>query len=781
MQENPSVLRISIVSPLRRLFDYLPASQHEFDQLQPGVRFEVPFGNRKTIGLLVEKANSTLFDQAKLKSAVDVLDDQSLLTADILELLKWVAAYYHHPPGEVFFSALPTLLRKGQFRNGILTQPDLIKKWRLTDAGKEWDVSSLGKATRQKQLLALLQSRWQSELQQKLQPGLQTHDHALVAEQLDEQLANWRSIMPRLVEKQLVICEESAGPELTDTAWVANETLCRDSDERLNLSEAQQCAVQKIVEKQHEYAAFLLEGVTGSGKTEVYLRVIEQVIKQGRQALVLVPEIGLTPQMIARFKDRFYCQIAVFHSGLNDKQRLAAWLMAKQGKARVIIGTRSAVFTPAPDLGVIILDEEHDLSFKQQDGFRYSARDIAVKRAHLRNIPIVMGSATPSLECLHNVMINRYQHLDLPQRVGKAQHPHVQLLDVRAVKMKDGVSPVLLDRMRQHLNKGNQVLLFLNRRGFAPALLCHECGWVAHCQRCDANMTIHQRDHRLRCHHCGADKPLVAACPQCNSTAIQTYGVGTEKLEQALNDYFPDKKVIRMDRDTTRRKGSFEAMLAQVNSGEGQILIGTQLLAKGHHFPNVTLVGIINTDNELFSSDFRAAERMAQLVVQVAGRAGRAEKPGEVLIQTHQPEHPLLQTLIKHGYKKFAQMALEERRQADLPPYVYFALLRAEAVDMQAPMAFLQAALNISSEYNSSGNNSTSQNTSQDKAHVEFLGPLPAPMEKRAGRYRAQLLLQASTRASLHQLLQHWTPRLESLKQGRKVRWSLDVDPMEMF
>ncbi|NOX42814.1 MAG: primosomal protein N' [Gammaproteobacteria bacterium] len=761
MQETPSVLRISIPSPLRRLFDYLPASQHEFDQMQLGIRLEVPFGSRKAVGLLVEKANSTEFDQAKLKFAADVLDHQSLLSDDILALLKWVAGYYHHPPGEVFFSALPTLLRKGKS-----IQPDLIKKWCLTDAGNRLDVSTLGqRATRQKQLLVLLKST------------SATSENALDAKQLDKQLSNWRPIMAKLVEKQLVICQESQELITDDPVCGTDEAVCREGHRNPNLNEAQQTAVQQVVEKLHQYCAFLLEGVTGSGKTEVYLRIIEQVISQGQQALVLVPEIGLTPQMISRFRSRFNCQIAVFHSGLNDKERLDAWLMARAGKARVIIGTRSAVFTPAPDLGVIILDEEHDLSFKQQDGFRYSARDVAVKRAHQNGIPVVMGSATPSLECLYNVHADRYSHLLLPERVAGAQFPQVRLLDVRAVKMHDGLSPVLLQQMRQHLQKGNQVLLFLNRRGFAPALLCHDCGWVSHCQRCDANMTIHQRDHRLRCHHCGADKPLMNTCPQCTSSELHTYGVGTEKVEQSLNALFADKKVIRIDRDTTRRKGAFESILEKVNSGEGQILIGTQLLAKGHHFPNVTLVGILNTDNELFSSDFRASERMAQLVVQVAGRAGRAEKPGEVLIQTHQPEHPLLQILIKHGYKKFAQIALEERRQADLPPYVYLALLRAEAVNMQAPLAFLQAALDISSEYNLSGNNLAENK----KAHVSFLGPLPAPMEKRAGRYRAQLLLQSSTRASLHQLLQHWTPRLETLKQARKVRWSLDVDPMEMF
>ncbi len=753
MQENQSVLRISIPSPLRRLFDYLPASNVEFDKLQPGVRLQVPFGNRKTIGLLVAKADSSDFDANKLKQASDVLDETALLPSDILELLTWVARYYHHPPGEVYFSALPTLLRKGN------PLPDnSIKRWRLSDQGRALDATALRQAPRQLKLLECLR----------------LFAEGADAEQINQQQVNWRPVMSKLIEKQLVdVIEVSAADLEINTAAdkqdieAQDAEVCKLSDTQLELSDAQNHAVKQIKDKLDQFQAFLLEGVTGSGKTEVYLRVIEAVIRQGRQALVLVPEIGLTPQMVARFRDRFHCAVAVFHSGLNEKQRLSAWLSARDGSASIIIGTRSAVFTPTANLGVIILDEEHDLSFKQQEGFRYSARDVAVKRAHQNNIPIVLGSATPSLECLHNVQTQRFELLTLPERVGGAQHPGIRLLDVRAVKMPEGLSPVLLEMMRQHLKKGNQVLLFLNRRGYAPALLCHDCGWVSHCQRCDANMTIHQRDHRQRCHHCGADKPLVESCPECQSKELHTYGAGTERVEQALMAHFPDKKIIRIDRDTTRRKGAFEALLDQVNSGEGQILIGTQLLAKGHHFPNVTLVGVLNADNELFSSDFRASERMAQLLVQVAGRAGRAEKPGEVLIQTHQPEHPLLQTMIKQGYQQFAKQALDERRMAELPPYTHLALLRAEAVDSQAPEHFLQAARKLSAEYQSS--------------QVTFLGPLPAPMEKRAGRFRMQLLLQSDSRASLHQLLQHWTPRLETLKQARKVRWSLDVDPMEMF
>ena len=754
MQQNPGVLKISIASPLRRLFDYLPASELEFDALQPGMRLEVPFGHRTAVGLLVEKTDHSDFDYNKLKPVGEAIDDASLLSAELIELLKWVASYYHHPPGEVFFSALPTLLRKNKSLQACTQTTEQV--WCLTPQGQTVDLTTLSRAPKQMALLEILREQ-----------GM-----GLNVQQLNAQLKNWRTAMKPLITKQLV---ETAELEFSQSAKMSDPSSSLESisqgsvvvSSRLQLNSAQQTAVDHILDNHHHFNACLLEGVTGSGKTEVYLQVIEQVIQQGKQALVLVPEIGLTPQMLSRFKDRFNCGIAVFHSGLNDKDRLAAWQMARDGDAPIIIGTRSAVFTPASRLGLIILDEEHDLSFKQQDGFRYSARDVAVKRAHQNNIPIVLGSATPSLECLHNAQMQRYSHLELPQRATGAQHPTMQLVDLRATKMPDGISPALYERMKVHLDKGNQVLLFLNRRGFAPTLLCHDCGWVSHCQRCDANMTIHRHDQKQRCHHCAAERPLPSCCPECAGEDLHPYGLGTERVEQALAGRFEDTEIIRMDRDTTRRKGAFEAMLGKITAGKRQILIGTQLLAKGHHFPNVTLVGVLNADNELFSSDFRATERLAQLIIQVAGRAGREEKPGEVLIQTHQPEHPLLQILIKDGYKKFAQTLLKERQEAELPPGHYQAMLRAEAVNAHFPHQFLQQAKQLSDKLN--------------KNCVNLIGPLPAPMEKRAGRYRAQLLLQSDSRAALQILLKQWVPQLENIQVSRKVRWSLDVDPMESF
>jgi primosomal protein N' (replication factor Y) len=592
---------------------------------------------------------------------------------------------------------------------------------------------------------------------------LEKNKDGLTEDALNLELEQWREPMRKLVEKGLVEVIDEL-PLLKSTAATASNSAC------LELNEAQKNSVESVTAASGRFAPFLLEGVTGSGKTEVYLQVIQHQIADDKQALVLIPEIALTPQLISRFQERFTVPVVALHSGLSDRERLNAWLAARDGRAQVVIGTRSAVFTPFKQLGLIVVDEEHDPSFKQQEGFRYSARDVAVRRAQQLNIPIVLGTATPSLETLHNARTDKYHHLVLPERAGNAAHPKVRILDVRGERMQEGLSAPLLDHMRKHLHAGNQVMLFLNRRGFAPTLLCHECGWVSECKRCDSHMTFHLSRNRLRCHHCGSERPLDKTCPQCNGDLIPI-GLGTERIEQTLAAMFPETPLVRIDRDTTRRKGALEKKLAEVHQGDAKILLGTQMLAKGHHFPNVTLVGVIDVDQGLFSADFRAIERMAQLVVQVAGRAGRAERSGEVLIQTHQPQHPLLQTLVSEGYGAFAQQALQEREAAHLPPFSYIALLRAEAVNADAAFQFLEEASVMAREYGS--------RFGLHDVHIQ--GPVPAPMEKRAGRYRVQLLLQAEKRARLHKLLTPWIRHLEGVKSGRKVRWSLDVDPIDMY
>lgn len=535
-------------------------------------------------------------------------------------------------------------------------------------------------------------------------------------------------------------------------------------DKPLVLNSEQQIALEAIAVSANHFKVYLLDGVTGSGKTEVYLQAIAKVLERGEQVLVLVPEIGLTPQTIQRFRERFSVPVVSMHSGMTEKQRFQAWLAAKTGAAQIVIGTRSAVFTPFVKLGLIVIDEEHDLSFKQQDGFRYHARDVAIMRAHFYHIPIVLGSATPSLETLHNVHQGRYQHLQLRERAGGAQLPEFHILDVRNMSLEHGLSAPLMNEMRQHLESGNQVMLFLNRRGFSPVLMCDVCGWMAQCKRCDMRMTYHYGAGRLRCHHCDSQRNLITRCEGCGACDLQAVGQGTERIEKALSLFFSKYSIARIDRDTTRRKGSMDAILTRIQNGEDQILIGTQMLAKGHHFPNVTLVVIVDADSGFFSADFRALERMGQLLLQVAGRAGRKEKLGKVMIQTRHADHPLLLQLLRENYQAFSHTILDERKQAKLPPYVFFALFRAEAHKIDYATDFLQQIKN------QIGNQ-----------HIEVTGPLTAPMPRRAGKYRVQLLLRSRSRSDLQKLLKTLLYEVENIPVKHRVRWSLDVDPLEIF
>ena len=515
-----------------------------------------------------------------------------------------------------------------------------------------------------------------------------------------------------------------------------------------------------------EFSPFVLDGVTGSGKTEVYLRLIETTVARGRQALVLIPEIGLTPQLLARFRERLSCRVAALHSGLSDGERLSSWTHARNGTADVLVGTRSAVFVPLARPGLFIVDEEHDLSFKQQDGFRYSARDLAVVRARDAGAPVVLGSATPSLEAIENVRRGRYRRLELPHRAGGATPPRIDVVDLRARPFDNGLCDVLVEALEETKARSEQALLFINRRGYAPRLMCYACGWIADCDRCDAHLVFHREDGRMRCHHCAAERALVDECPGCGSKNVRRLGLGTERVARALERRIEGLRVARMDRDAIRRRGSLEALLDRVHAGEVDAVVGTQMLAKGHHFPNVTLVAILDADAGLFGIDFRATERMAQLLLQVAGRAGRGDRTGRVLLQTHHPEHPLLRVLVLEGYRKFCAEALAERRGARLPPFASFALVRAEALQRDAPQSFLRDAGACASARPHPG--------------VSVLGPVPSPMERRAGRYRAQLLVDATSRGALQRFLPEWIAELESLPSARKVRWSVDVDPQEM-
>ena len=540
------------------------------------------------------------------------------------------------------------------------------------------------------------------------------------------------------------------------------------------LTHEQLTALERIAsddEQNGGFRAYLLHGVTGSGKTEVYLRLVERALAAGRQVLLLVPEINLTPQLEARVAARFPdAGLTSLHSELTEAARTRNWRAALDGSARIVLGTRLAIFTPLPDLGLIVVDEEHDASFKQQDGMRYSARDVAVFRARERGIPIVLGSATPSLESWANATDTRtparYTLLTLRERaVTNARLPAVQRIDTRLEKLQDGLSGVLLRALGQRLERGEQSLVFLNRRGYAPVLTCTACGWISRCQRCAANLVLHLADGRLRCHHCGFECRVPRACPTCGNQDIQPFGRGTQRIEAVLAERFPQARILRVDRDSAKSRKQWEALVEQIHDGAADILVGTQMLAKGHDFPKLTLVGALGADAALFASDWRAPERLFAQLMQVAGRAGRAELPGEVLIQTQFPEHPLYAALVRHDYPAFADAQLKEREQAGFPPYAYQAMLRAEAPQLADSLAFLTTA--------------RAWPEASAYADVMLYDPVPMRMARRANFERAQLLIESPSRRALQHFLADWGELLATIKAPSRLRWHLEVDPLE--
>jgi primosomal protein N' (replication factor Y) (superfamily II helicase) len=738
------ILRIALDTPLRRLFDYLPPLHINAAQLHPGVRVRVPFGRRQMVGILVSTGRETGVPVAKLRRAQMLLDTSPVFDATLFALLQWSAEYYRHPLGEVLATALPAPLRAG----AALTAEK--ECWQLTDLGKsEARDQTPKRATRLHALLDVLADG-------------QLYDTESLAAAHDD----WRGGLRTLQQRgyvQSVMVERGALPPGSPEPLMPVPVL----------GSAQQAALAKIVGSLGSFTTLLLYGVTGSGKTEVYLQVIRAVLQRGEQALVLAPEIALTPQLLDRFRARFAVPIAVLHSGLNDSERLAAWRAARSGEAGIVIGTRSAIFTAMDRPGLIIVDEEHDASYKQQEGFRYSARDLAIARAQRHGIPVVLGSATPSLESLLRTQRKPGDLLRLPDRAGGAQAPRLRLVDLRQHAANQGLSTPVMLSIRKHLDTQGQVLVYLNRRGFAPVLFCPSCGWSAPCPRCDARLTVHKRQHKLVCHHCAHEQALSSTCPSCQAE-VKPVGQGTERIEDTLQQIYPDAPLARLDRDSTSRKGELDATLTRVQSGEVKILVGTQMLSKGHHFPNVTLVVILDADQGLFSTDFRASEKLAQSIVQVSGRAGRGDRPGEVLIQTEYPDHPLLQRLLREGYEGFAAAALQEREQAHWPPFTRIALLRAEASDLAAAMRFLQTTLKLAHVQ-------LGKPHSKSRAPVRILGPAPAPMTRRAGLHRAQLLFHAATPGPLQTLLAGLLPKLEDLPEAKRVRWSVDVDPIELF
>jgi primosomal protein N' (replication factor Y) len=727
-----AILSIALPIPKRQLFDYL----YEGTPLPLGVRVCVSFGPRKLIGVVWGVSEKSDWDISKLKSIETVIDDSPIFNTSLIKLCSWLAQYYKHPIGDVVQTAMPVALRKGE---SCLAKP--IQYWTLSDVGLSADLSTLSRAPKQRTLIQLL------------------HNQDIVKSKARADFG--AAAIKSLVEKDLIKLIEKV-PSSVST-W--QQDLIIQDKPIANVEQA--IAISCIEAKLNQYGCFLLDGITGSGKTEVYLQAIEQVLKQGEQVLILVPEIGLTPQTVHRFKYRFGIDVGILHSGLNNNERLQVWQQSANGQLGIIIGTRSAIFTPMLKPGLLIVDEEHDSSYKQQDGLRYHARDLAVMRAREEKIPLVLGSATPALETLNNALTGKYQHLKLNRRAGNASLATQHIFDIRQQPLKFGVAQGMLDRISQHLQQGSQVMLFINRRGYAPALMCHQCGFVEHCKRCDKPFTVHKQLYKLQCHHCGSAKSIPKSCQQCQSNELTSMGVGTEQLEQGLASHFPQYSSIRIDSDTARGKNKLDNMLSSINNNEHQILIGTQILSKGHHFPNVTLVLILDVDGALFSGDYRAAEHLAQLITQLAGRAGRAEKPGEMWLQTHDPGHPLLQDLINNGYAHFAQYALLERQHANLPPYTFQALFKAQALSARDAFDFLQQISQLFS----------AANGVDIKDNVFCVGPIPALMEKRQGQYRMQLLLQSPLRSSLQNAIGQKIKQIETLNLTSKIRWSLDIDP----
>ncbi|WP_295874728.1 primosomal protein N' [uncultured Zhongshania sp.] len=724
------LVTIAVPCPLRRGFDYLWPDTLQLDP-EIGMRVTIPFGPRRLVGVIIATDVSNDIPSHKMKAVLKVLDTRPTLPPDLVELGCWGAEYYHHPIGDCIQQMLPVTLRKAE-----QAKEKPAQYWQCSDQIHTLPPLST-RAHKQRSLLAIVQQSGQLSRRQIKDLGYSNN------------------ILNPLIDGGYL---SKADAPSANTGHLQAE--------KPTLNREQEAAVGAITATLGRFERFLLDGVTGSGKTEVYLRAIESCLARGEQVLVLIPEIGLTPQTLQRFEQRFPANVSTLHSGLSDGERLHNWQKIQSGEHKIVLGTRSAVFTPFDKLGLIIVDEEHDASYKQQDGWRYSARDIAVKRGSDHHCPVVLGSATPSLDSLHNIAQSRYRLLELRERAGGASAPSIRLLDIRNESLDDGLSKSLLDATTRTLNAGNQALVFLNRRGFSPQLQCHSCGWLANCQSCDAKMTVHFGRRELRCHHCDASEPLPTICPQCHNHQLIYQGPGTERLELSLRRHFPDVPIYRIDRDTTSAKGSMQSLVNDIRTGKPCILVGTQMLAKGHHFPDVTLVGIVDIDGGLFSADFRGPERSGQLLIQVAGRAGRADKPGTVYIQTHCPDHPALQALVNSGYQPFAQQLLAERQLFSLPPISFSAVIRADATSLQGAEDFLEqikAALPLGD------------------TQWSIVGPLPAPMTRKAGRFRAALILQAERRSLLHTQLHTACHIGDQLNKPQNLRWSVDVDPIDLF
>ena len=741
-----SIIRVALDLPLSTLFDYV---LEDGVAVEPGQRVIVPFGRKQMVGVVLECAADSNLAAARLKPVIRVLDDIPPLPDELLALLQFCSDYYHYPLGATILSALPARLR--------CCEPVIFKEllhYSLSASGRALDRSQFSKRKVVQQCIfnALQAGSLSSAQLRELSPSAPTVLKAMLQAGWVECVAHAPSKLPIRLENVALVYQRPA------------------FNNAHTLTAAQQFAVDAVAQSTG-YGCFLLHGVTGSGKTEIYVHLMNRMLQQGGQILLLVPEINLTPQLENYFRSRFPdTELVSLHSGLSDGARTKNWLRAQSGQARIVLGTRLSVFTPLPQLSLVIVDEEHDASFKQQDGLRYSARDVAIFRANQRGVPIVLGSATPSLESYYNAQNGRYRLLQLTERaLAEANLPVVRCIDTSNTFMRDGISEQLLTALEQRLQRGEQSLVFINRRGYAPVLMCTACGWISDCPNCAGKLVLHLKDQRLRCHHCGHQIRVPHVCPGCGNADLQPVGIGTQRVESALQERFPEARILRVDRDSTRNKGTWNAMRQQIHDDEIDILVGTQILAKGHDFPNLTLVGVLNPDSALYSSDFRASEKLFAQLVQVAGRAGRAGKPGEVLIQTFFPDHSLFRALREHDYNSWVKILLEERHSAGFPPFMYQAMLRAEGKQENEVFRYLHDARAAAVAL---------INSPELSGQVEVFGVVPAAMPRRANHIRGQLLIQSASRKYLQQFLRAWQSPLETLT-SHKLRCSLDVDPLE--
>jgi primosomal protein N' (replication factor Y) len=719
---KPEIVQVALDVPLHTTFAYSSGMP-----LPVGRRVLVPFGSRRLCGVVANSSGADEEYSFQIKALAQVFDELPPLPEDFLDLVRFASRYYHHPIGQTLFTALPTAMRAAK----PVRLPE-HRRWRLTADGVQAEIPARHRARR---------AVWQA-----LHDGDCPDDYLRsVSAQAGKILADWAaSGWVARVEPEPRPLEVAAGVELNDAQ--------RDAVEQIGATAP---------------SPWLLHGVTGSGKTEVYLQLIARTLAAGRQVLVLVPEINLTPQLVSRFARRFPATpLALLHSSLSDGERLSAWVDAWQGRAGIVIGTRLAVFAPLARLGLIVVDEEHDASFKQQDGLRYHARDLAVWRAARAGVAVVLGSATPSLETLANVEGGRYRRIVLAARAHRgAVLPAIRLIDVRRAKRSEGMTDEVLAALRQRVRQRQLSLVYINRRGFAPVLACTECGWTSGCPRCSAKLVVHLLERRLRCHHCGWEAAVPHHCPDCGNADIRPLGEGTQRLEAALSRALPEARILRIDRDTTQRKEAWNEIYRKVLAQEVDILVGTQMLAKGHDFGALSLVVILNADAALYAADFRAAERLFAQLLQVSGRAGRADKPGEVLVQTQLPEHPLYRALVAHDFDGYAATLLSERREAGFPPASFQAVLRADAPTLAEASDFLcrvRDALAVRA------------------GRVALCGPAPALMVRLANRERAQLVLESMSRPELHRVIDALIVLLDGLAVPRQLRWSIDVDPQDM-